>query len=218
MNRAKIAAGIEYLRERDPVLAEIIEKVGEFGLKRERNIFTALVRAIIAQQISTGAARSIYRRLCETAGGEYKLAEGLLRLNVGELRAAGVSPQKAGYLQDLAEKVSRRVVLLEGIEKLSNDEVIAQLTQVKGIGVWTVQMLLIFSLGRLDVFPGGDLGIRTAIQRLYRRRSMPTKPGQLRKYERLWQPYASIASWYCWRSLEFAEYKRKEAKNKLRLS
>lgn len=213
MSREKVAAGIDYLRERDPVLRAVIERVGDFGLKRERDIFTALVRAIISQQISTGAARSIYGRLCEKAGGEAGLLAALAKLETEELRRVGVSPQKAAYLRDLAEKVSSGVVRLEGVEELSNEEVIAQLTQVKGIGVWTVQMLLIFSLGRLDVFPGGDLGIRTAIQRLYRKRVLPTKPGQLRKYEKLWQPYASIASWYCWRSLEFAEYKRKEAKS-----
>jgi DNA-3-methyladenine glycosylase II len=207
-----VAAGIIYLRDRDPVLREIIDRVGEFRLSQEPDVFTALVRAIISQQISTGAARSIYRRLCEKSGGEGKLLEGLLACGNEELRTVGVSPQKARYLLDLAEKVSNRVVPLEGLQQLSNDEVIAQLTQVKGIGVWTVQMLLIFSLGRLDVFPSGDLGIRTAIQRLYRKRSLPTRPGQLRRFEKMWQPYASIASWYCWRSLEFEEFKRKEAK------
>jgi DNA-3-methyladenine glycosylase II len=212
MSRAKIAAGIEYLRERDPVLREIIERVGDFRLKRERDVFTALVSAIVSQQISTGAARSIYGRLIERVGGEKRLLEGLISLRAEELRSVGLSQQKTRYLQDLAEKVSSGVVCLHRVDKMGNEEIIAQLTQVKGIGVWTVQMLLIFSLGRLDVFPGGDLGIRTAIQRLYRKRSLPTKPGQLRRYEKLWQPSASIASWYCWRSLEFAEYRRKEAK------
>lgn len=212
MKRAEVAAGIEYLRTRDPVLREIIGRVGDFALKRERDVFTALVRAIVSQQISTGAARSIYGRLCERAGGEENLLAGLMELSAEELRAAGLSAQKARYLRDLAEKVTSGTVALERIGKLSNDEIVAELTQVKGIGVWTVQMLLIFSLGRLDVFPGADLGIRTAIQRLYRKRALPTKPGQLRRFEKLWQPYASIASWYCWRSLEFDEYKRKQAR------
>ena len=211
MKRAEVAAGIAYLRDRDPVLREIIERVGEFKLQREPHIFTALVSAIISQQISTGAARSIYRRLCERVGGEANLLEGLNGLNVEELRAVGVSPQKARYLLDLATKVASGEVLLERVSEMTNEEVIAELTKIKGVGVWTVQMLLIFSLGRLDVFPGGDLGIRTAIQRLYRKRKLPTKPAQLRKFEKLWQPYASIASWYCWRSLEFADYKTKQA-------
>lgn len=212
MKRADVAAGIEYLRGRDPVLKEVIDRVGEFALNREPDVFTALVRAIISQQISTGAARAIYRRLCEASGGETRLLQGLLTLSSGELRTIGVSPQKSRYLQDLAAKVASRAVLLDRMEHLSNDEALDHLTQVKGIGVWTVQMLLIFSLGRLNVFPGGDLGIRTAIQRLYRKRTLPTRPAQLRRYEKLWQPYASIASWYCWRSLEFAEYKTKQAK------
>ena len=204
----EISAGIEYLRGRDPVLKEVITRVGPFDLKREPDVFTALVSAIISQQISTGAARSIYRRLCEASGGETMLLSGLLRLDGEGLRAVGVSAQKARYLRDLAEKVSSGEVCVKNVSALSNEAIISELTKVKGIGVWTVQMLLIFSLGRLDVFPGADLGIRTAIQRLYRKRKLPAKPAQLRKFEKLWQPYASIASWYCWRSLEFDEYKK----------
>ena len=212
MRQREVAAGIKYLRARDPVLRGIIDRVGGFALKNEPDVFTALVRAIVSQQISTGAARSIYGRLCERVGGEEQLLRGLAALTTDELRAAGVSSQKARYLRDLAEKVASGTVVLAGIQKLSNEKIVAELTQVKGIGVWTVQMLLIFSLGRLDVFPGADLGIRTAIQRLYRKRALPTKPQQLRKFEKLWQPYASIASWYCWRSLEFEEYKSKQAR------
>jgi DNA-3-methyladenine glycosylase II len=212
MKRREIAAGIAYLRDRDPVLREVIDRVGDFKLEREPQIFTALVRAIISQQISTGAARSIYRRLCERVGGEAHLLDGLARLSTDELRAVGVSPQKARYLCDLATKIASGEVLLERASAMTNDEVIAELTKIKGVGVWTVHMLLIFSLGRPDVFPGGDLGIRTAIQRLYRKRKLPTKPTQLNKFEKLWQPYASIASWYCWRSLEFVEYKTKQAR------
>lgn len=213
MTRGEIQAGIEYLRARDPVLREVIERVGVFALKTEPHVFTSLVRAIVSQQISTGAARSIYRKLCERVGGENRLLEELALMDPADLRAVGVSAQKAGYLRDLAEKVGSGTVTVQNIQTLSNDEIIAQLTQVKGIGVWTVQMLLIFSLGRLDVFPGADLGIRTAIQRLYRKRALPVKPSQLRKYEKLWQPYGSIASWYCWRSLEFENYKSKQARS-----
>lgn len=212
MKQAQIAAGIAHLRSRDPIIAGIIDRVGDFALKREPDLFRALVRAIISQQISTGAARSIHGRLVEFAGGEERLLEALLRTDGTQLRAVGISAQKANYLLDLARKVSERTVNLERLPKLKNEEIIAELTQVKGIGVWTVQMLLIFSLGRLDVFPGGDLGVRTAIQRLYRKRKLPTKPAQLKKFDKLWHPYASIASWYCWRSLEFEEYKRKQAR------
>lgn len=212
MKAKQIAAGIAHLRSRDPVMGAVIDRVGPFALKPEPDLFTALVRAIIAQQISTGAARSIYKRLTDLTGGEENLLEGLAGSSMEALRAAGVSSQKGKYLLDLAEKVSNGTVKLERIPALTNNEIIEELTQVKGIGVWTVHMLLIFSLGRLDVFPGGDFGVRSAIQRLYRKRTLPTKPAQLKKFEKLWHPYASIASWYCWRSLEFEEHKRKQAK------
>lgn len=200
----EITRALDYLRERDPVLGAVITRAGPFTIKRERDLFKSLVRAIVAQQISTGAARSIYQKLLVAAGGEDRLLEGLLRLRPEELRAAGLSLQKQRYLRDLAEKVAGGQVRLSEVERMSNEEVILEVTQVVGIGKWTAQMLLIFSLGRLDVFPGDDLGVRAAIRKLYRKRSLP-KPRQLAKYEKLWQPYASVASWYCWRSLEFKE-------------
>jgi DNA-3-methyladenine glycosylase II len=212
MKSAEISKGIAYLRSRDPVIGAVIDRVGPFALKPEPDLFKALVRAIIAQQISTGAARSIYKRVTELTGGEERLLQGLAGSTMEKLREAGISSQKGKYLLDLAVKVSSGTVKLERIPDLTNEEIIAELTQVKGIGVWTVHMLLIFSLGRLDVFPAGDFGVRSAIQRLYRKRTLPTKPTHLRRFQKLWQPYASIASWYCWRSLEFEEHKRKQAK------
>jgi DNA-3-methyladenine glycosylase II len=203
MTAKDTAAAIEYLRSRDPVLKAVIDRVGPFALQPEPDIFKSLVRAIIAQQISTSAARSIYKKLISLTDGEERLLQGLTRLSAEELRAAGVSSQKARYLRDLAEKVSMGVVQMDGMAQRGNDEIIAELTEVKGIGVWTVQMLLIFSLGRLDVFPGDDLGIRTAIKKLYRKRVLAKKAAHLKKFEKLWQPYASVACWYCWRSLEF---------------
>lgn len=200
---AEVAAAIEYLRRRDSVLACVIDRVGSFTLEPDPDIFKSLVRAIIAQQISTSAARSIYKKLLLLVGGEDRLLPGLERASPEALRAAGISPQKARYLRDLVEKISSRAVNLEGIAARGNHEIIEELTRVKGVGVWTAQMLLIFSLGRLDVFPGADLGVRTAIKKLYRKRVLPTRPGHLREFEKLWQPYASVASWYCWRSLEF---------------
>ena len=200
----EIELGVQMLRERDTVLAAVMDRAGAFTLEPDPDVFKSLVRAIVAQQISTSAARSIYSRLLAAAGGEGRLRGGLLRLSADEYRAAGVSPQKQRYLRDLAGKVAAREVQIDKAHAMSNEEVIADLTQVIGVGRWTVQMLLIFSLGRLDVFPGDDLGVRTAIKRLYRKRALP-KPKQLGKFERLWQPYASIASWYCWRSLEFED-------------
>lgn len=200
----EVVRGIAHLRQRDPVIAQVIDRAGPFALEPETDLFKSLVRAIIAQQISTAAARSIYQRLLTAIGGEKKLMAGLLKMKDAEFRAAGLSSQKTRYLRDLAQKVSGRSVRIHQVEGMTNDEAIAELTQVVGIGKWTVQMLLIFSLQRLDVFPGDDLGVRTAIKKLYRKRMLP-KAKHLLKYEKLWQPYASIASWYCWRSLEFKD-------------
>jgi DNA-3-methyladenine glycosylase II len=199
-----IARGIAFLRKRDPIIGGVIDRAGPFSLQPEQDLFKSLVRAIVAQQISTGAARSIYQRLLNAVGGEPELLSGLRRLTPEELRAAGLSPQKQRYLRDLAEKVASGAVRIHAVNTMTNEEVLAELTQVVGIGKWTVQMLLIFALGRLDVFPGDDLGVRTAIKKLYRKRMLP-KPRQLAKFEKLWQPYATIASWYCWRSLEFKD-------------
>ena len=200
----EVARGVAHLRERDPIIARVIEKAGPFALKPDRDLFKSLVRAIVAQQISTAAARSIYQKLLTVTGGEKRLLAGLLKMNDAEFRVAGLSSQKTRYLRDLAQKVSGKSVRIHHVQRMTNDEAIAELTQVVGVGKWTVQMLLIFSLGRLDVFPGDDLGVRTAIKKLYRKRILP-KAKQLGKYEKLWQPYASIASWYCWRSLEFTD-------------
>jgi DNA-3-methyladenine glycosylase II len=200
----EVARGLAHLRERDPVIAQVIERAGPFALKLDKDLFKSLVRAIVGQQISTAAARSIYQKLLTAIGGEEKLLPGLLKMTDAQFRAAGLSSQKTRYLRDLAQKVSGKSVRIHQVERMTNDEAIAELTQVVGVGKWTVQMLLIFSLGRLDVFPGDDFGVRTAIKKLYRKRMLP-KAKQLLKYEKLWQPYASIASWYCWRSLEFAD-------------
>lgn len=193
-----IRAALAHL-SRDPALAELIRQVGPFRLRRERNRFGALVRSIIAQQISAKAARSIRLRLEELAGPEPLSAERLLRFRPEQLRTAGVSPQKIAYLHDLSRKIVDGQVRLERIGRLSDEEVIAQLVQVKGIGRWTAQMFLIFSLGRLDVFPHDDLGVRAAIRRLYGLKELPDKATSLRIAE-AWRPYASVASWYCWRS------------------
>jgi DNA-3-methyladenine glycosylase II len=131
----------------------------------------------------------------------------LSRLTPQQLRGIGVSPQKAAYLLDLAERVRSGGLKLDRIARLTDDEVIELLVQVKGIGVWTAQMFLIFSLGRLDVFPHDDLGVRAAIRNLYDLDDLPDKETSHR-IAMPWRPYASVASWYCWRSLEFKDEKR----------
>jgi len=190
-----------HLRAADPVMRAVIEAVGPFTLCLERDRFAVLVRSIISQQISTSAAHSIRRRLQELAGPEGLKAASLARFTTDQLRSVGLSPQKASYVADLAGKVNDGTVDLRQIGRLSDARVVEQLTQVKGIGRWTAQMFLIFSLGRLDVFPHDDLGVRTAIRDRYGLSDLPDKQKSL-AIAAPWRPYASVASWYCWRTLD----------------
>jgi DNA-3-methyladenine glycosylase II len=190
-----------HLRKRDPVMRRLIDAVGPFTLRLDRDRFRMLVRSIISQQISGKAAKSIRERLEGLVAPEKISPHNLAALSVAELRSAGVSPQKAGYLHDLAAKVDSGAVRLHRVARMSDDEVIAELVQVKGIGVWTAQMCLMFSLGRLDVFPHDDLGIRAALKNLYGLADLPDKETSI-EIARPWRPYATIASWYCWRSHE----------------
>jgi DNA-3-methyladenine glycosylase II len=193
--------GLKHLRAADPVMENLIDRVGAFGLRPRRDRFRMLVRAIISQQISTHAARSIRRRLEKLVAPENITAETLARFKPAELRTAGLSSQKAAYLLDLSRKITTGQMRLGQLHRLSDDEVIEQLIQVNGIGVWTAQMFLIFSLGRMDIFPHADLGIRAALRNLYELDELPDKITS-HKIAEPWRPFATIASWYCWRSHE----------------
>jgi DNA-3-methyladenine glycosylase II len=195
-----IEAAVAHLSAADPVMRRMIEAIGPFALKPHRNRFRVLVRAIVSQQISTAAARSILARLEAALEPEGLTPEALARLSPQRMRRAGLSPQKQGYLKDLAKRVARGQVELHRFGRMSDEDVIAELIQVKGIGVWTAQMFLIFTLGRPNIFPHADLGVRTAIQRAYRLAELPDKEVALRIAEP-WQPYATVGSWYCWRIL-----------------
>jgi DNA-3-methyladenine glycosylase II len=190
-----------HLRVADPVMKNIIDAVGPFTLGLERDRFRMLVCSIISQQISGYAATSIIRRLRKLAGTGGLKAASLARFSVEQLRSVGLSPQKASYVTDLVQKVNDGAVNLRQIGRLSDEQVIAQLIQVKGIGRWTAQMFLIFSLGRLDVFPHDDLGVRSAIRDNYGLSDLPDKPTAL-AIAAPWRPYATVASWYCWQSLD----------------
>lgn len=160
-----------------------------------------LASSIISQQISTGAARSIKIKLDQLLGSDGLTPVNLSRYSPEDLRVAGVSPQKAKYLLDLAAKVHEREINLQYIGRYSDDKIIKQLTIVKGIGTWTAQMFLIFALGRPDVFPHEDLGVRSAIRNRYGLDELPDLETST-TIASTWRPYASIASWYCWRSLD----------------
>jgi len=189
-----------HFRRHDPPLHGVIRRVGPYRLKPSRDRFGMLVRSIISQQISVGAARAIRGRLETMAGPAGMTPRSLASLSIEQLRSVGLSPQKASYVHDLAEKVQTGAVRLPVIGRLDDEGVIAELTQVKGIGRWTAQMFLIFALGREDVFPIDDLGVRAAITRVYGYAEHPSRPALVEIGQR-WSPYASIASWYCWQYL-----------------
>ena len=189
-----------HLKKSDAVLASIIERVGSLKIAYREPTFEALARSIVFQQLSTKAARTIYGRLEEAAGGRIT-PQAIQNLGLGEMRRAGLSKQKIGYIRDLAEHALSGKVDFDRLPAMSDEEVIAALTDIKGVGVWTAHMFLIFALRRPNVLAVGDLGVRTAIKRHYRKRILPT-PAHIEKLAVSWHPYCSIACWYLWRSLE----------------
>ena len=185
-------------------MKRVIQTVGPCTLKLKRDRFGMLARSILSQQISGHAARAIQGRL-EGAMPEGRMtADGLASLSDQSYRAAGVSGQKAKYLQSLATLTLDGTVRLTRLGRMSDEDIIADLTRIKGIGVWTVQMFLMSSLGRPDVLPYDDLGVKQAIRNLHGLEQLPGKIECL-ELAKPWSPYATIASWYCWRSLEFPE-------------
>jgi DNA-3-methyladenine glycosylase II len=191
----------KHFRAADPVIAQLIKQVGPFELKVERNRFGMLVRSIISQQISTGAARSIRLRLEQLVAPQAISPASIAPLQLEQLRSVGLSGRKAEFVLDLARRANDGSLRLEKMGRLSDEEVIEQLIQVRGIGRWTAQMFLIFSLGRLDVFPFDDFGVRSAIRHLYGFDELPSASAGKEIGER-WKPYATVASWYCWRSID----------------
>jgi DNA-3-methyladenine glycosylase II len=190
------------LLRRDPILAVLIKKYGVCGLAAAQRTdhFTALVRAITGQQLSTKAAATIFGRLSALMPGGIT-PEALTAVTDEQLRAVGMSRQKGAYFRDLCEKVRSGALPLESLDAMTNDEVIAALTQVKGIGRWSAEMFLMFRLHRPDVLPVDDLGIVNAVKNVYGLRKKPTAD-RIRKIGEAWRPYRSVASWYLWRSLD----------------
>ena len=204
MDKEKIGQALRHLRRADPVMRQVIRRAGPFRLKLRLDRFYSLVSSILSQQISGKAAASIRARLEAFVAPGRISPQNLSGLSEQQLRGVGVSPQKATYLLDLAERVRSGSLRLDRLPRMTDDQVIQALIQVKGIGVWTAQMFLIFSLGRPDVFPHDDLGVRAAIRNLYALDDLPDKETSHR-IAMPWRPYASVASWYCWRSLEFKD-------------
>jgi len=197
----------DQLRSADPVLGRVIDAVGVDGLGdaragRPNDHYGALVRAIVGQQLSTKAARTIYLRLCERYGGRTPTPAELLADDLDALRlAAGLSRAKAAYLKSLAEHVVSGELELERFDEMPDAEVAAELIAVKGLGQWTVDMYLMFHLQRPDVLPVGDLGIRRAVERAYALPGLPD-PAQLTQIAEPWRPHRTLACRYLWRSLD----------------
>lgn len=196
------------LRAADPVMARLIDEHGKVvrrDLRRERpgDAYGALLRSIVGQQLSTQAARTIYGRLTDIFGGHAPTPRQLLSVDPERIRAAGLSRPKVAYLRDLAQHVEEGTLELERLPDLPDEEVTAQLTAIKGLGQWTADMFLMFHLGRPDILPVGDLGIRRAAQIEYRMRKLPD-PKRLERVARPWRPYRTLACLYLWSSLDNA--------------
>jgi DNA-3-methyladenine glycosylase II len=188
-----------HLARRDEVLRRLIARVGPCTLRCDPDHFGVLVRSIISQQISAKAAISISGRLQQVLGGRTITARKVLGASEKDLRSAGLSAAKVRSVRDLAEKVHRREVPLKALPELADEEVIERLVLVRGIGRWTAEMFLIFSLGRLDVLPVGDFGLRAGVQREYSLAALPDKQALIGLTEP-WRPYRSVATWFIWRS------------------
>ena len=192
---------VAHLRKADPVMAEIVAAVGpcRYEVDRSGRHFSALLESILYQQITGKAATAIHARLRAALGRTHPRPEDILAVSDEALRAAGLSRQKIAYLRDLSLRIQDGLDLSR-IAKLSDESVIETLIEVKGIGRWTAEMFLMFRLGRLDVLPVHDYGIRKAMQKVYRFRKLP-KPDRIRRVGEPWRPYRTIACWYLWRCL-----------------
>jgi len=205
---------VTHLKKSDPVMRAIIERIGpcrmQFGLPE----FHSLAEAIVYQQLNGKAAETIFKRFAALAG-EPLTPEGILKLRDEQMRGAGLSKQKSAYLKDLAEKTSSGALDFARLPELPDAEVVEHLIQVKGIGVWTAQMFLMFALKRENVLPTGDFAIRMAMHKHYldqrrgktskkagKRKIMLPSPEQMEKIAKSWEPYRSVACWYLWKSLD----------------
>jgi DNA-3-methyladenine glycosylase II len=198
--RTRIAEAERYLGSRDPVLSRLIDRHGPCTLRPQTPFFPVMVETVVSQQLSTKAARSIYHRLVDTVGRRFPRPVDIKRLSDDSLRAIGFSRSKTRYIKNVAELFGSRRAGPRTFDRMSDEQVMAMLTSVKGIGDWSAHMFLIFALGRLDVFPVGDLGLRKALVRTYGVRK-PTL-ARLEKIGDRWRPYRTVGTWYLWESYD----------------
>lgn len=193
----------EYLMAHDPVLKQVIDKYRPCDITPHSNYYQELVESIVGQQLSVKAARAIRQKFVALFGGTFPSPERILQKQPEEFRAAGLSWAKAKYVRDIAEHVVGGKIRFDHLDQLSNEEVIKELTDIKGVGEWTAHMFLIFLMGRLDILPVGDLGIKNGIRQLYGFKDIPTIDQMLYVAKKnCWHPYESVASWYIWASLD----------------
>lgn len=191
---------VNHLKKSDPVLRAIIERVGPCRMEFGEPTFHSVAEAIIYQQLNGKAAVTIFKRFTDAAGLPVT-PDGILKLSDAQLRAVGLSKQKSSYVRDLAEKTKAGLLDFSRLHEQTDDEVIQHLTQVKGVGVWTAHMFLMFTLRRQNILPTGDYGVQAAMKKHYRKRKLP-KPKDMERIAKVWSPYRSIACWYLWRSLD----------------
>ncbi|PON67652.1 DNA-3-methyladenine glycosylase I [Parasponia andersonii] len=201
-SKPEIDAAIDYLRSSDPILATLIDSYPAPEFKSDRLPFQSLSRSILYQQLASKAADSIYTRFVSLCGGEsLVLPDSVSSLSAQQLRQIGVSGRKASYLHDLADKFRNGSLSDSSILEMDDESLLTMLTMVKGIGVWSVHMFMIFSLHRPDVLPVGDLGVRKGVQRLYGLKELP-KPLEMEQLCERWKPYRTVGSWYMWRLMD----------------
>ncbi len=191
--------GVEFLR-RDPILGKIIDSIGDYSLKRRNQHLAVLIESIISQQLATNAAEAIFKRFKDLYP-KFPTPSQILATRRSKLRSVGLSNMKIEYLKDLARNIEGGRVNVKLLSKMSDEDVIEHLTQVKGIGRWTAEMFLIFSLGRPDVLPVHDLGLRKGVQMAFALPELPN-PKEVERIGKRWKPYRSIATWYLWKSLQ----------------
>jgi 3-methyladenine DNA glycosylase/8-oxoguanine DNA glycosylase len=204
---------VRHLKKSDPVLSAIIERLGTFRMEYDDPSFEAMARSIVFQQLAGKAAATIFARFSNACAGRragnpdtpfQMTPASVLALTDEEMRACGLSRQKISYLRDLAARTQAGEIDFAHIAQMPEEEVVERLTRVKGIGVWSAHMFLMFALRHPDIMPTGDFGIRAAVKKHYRKRKLPT-PAQLLKLSQPWRPYRSVACWYLWRSLDAAK-------------